>query len=184
MPSRTNGTHTSFCRELIVLPGASVWSLDTYCNPSAIYHLHVLFVEISYQSKILSSNIISCKFIYNANEIFKLWEFYRCREQTKCSHHQFSCLVHAFTSFCRAQDNLYEYILKVVIPKLLSIFHSHPHPHLCLPIPTPPKMYSYSEEQISFFWLLVAMTKEQILDYVSVSNMFFEWYKQCLCLKF
>ena len=57
----------------IVLPGMH-WSLDTYFNLLPIYYLYVLFVKISYQP-----NIISCNFIYNANGIFKLWEFY-------CSH--------------------------------------------------------------------------------------------------
>ena len=67
-------THASFCRELIVLPGACIWSLDTYFNLSPIYHLYVCQNFIP--SKILSSNIISCNLIYNANGIFKLWEFY------------------------------------------------------------------------------------------------------------
>ena len=40
--------HTSFCRELIVLQGACVWSLDTYFNLSLINHLYVIFVESLY----------------------------------------------------------------------------------------------------------------------------------------
>ena len=37
--------HTSFCRDLIVLPGAC------YFNLSSIYNLYVLFVKISYQAR-------------------------------------------------------------------------------------------------------------------------------------
>ena len=75
--------HASFCRELIILSGACVWSLDAYFNLSPINHLYVLFVQMSYQAIFFSSNIISCNFIYNANGIFKLWEFYRSRPSAR-----------------------------------------------------------------------------------------------------
>ena len=51
MPGRTTWTYASFCRKLVVLPGACVWSLDTYFNLLPIYHLYVLFVKISYQTR-------------------------------------------------------------------------------------------------------------------------------------
>ena len=41
----------SCCRELIVLPGACVYSLDTYFNLSPLNHLYVLLVIISYQAR-------------------------------------------------------------------------------------------------------------------------------------
>ena len=44
-------------------------SFDTYFNLSPIYHLYVLFVEISYQTRFVFK-VISCNFIYNANRIF------------------------------------------------------------------------------------------------------------------
>ena len=44
VPGRTMLTHTSFCRELIILPG-------TCFTLSLIYHLYVLFVWISYQAR-------------------------------------------------------------------------------------------------------------------------------------
>ena len=37
-------------QELVILPGACVWSLDTYFNLSPIYHFYVLFIEISHQA--------------------------------------------------------------------------------------------------------------------------------------
>ena len=43
--------HASFFRELIILPNPCIWSLDTYLNVSPIYHLYILFVEISYQAR-------------------------------------------------------------------------------------------------------------------------------------
>ena len=45
--------HASFCQELIVLPGTCVWCFVTYMyfNLSPIYHLCILFVEISYQAR-------------------------------------------------------------------------------------------------------------------------------------
>ena len=58
VPGRRTWTHTSFCREFIILPDAHIKSFDTYFNLSTIYHLYVLFVKNSLPSKILSSNII------------------------------------------------------------------------------------------------------------------------------
>ena len=37
----------------IILPGGCVWSLDTYFNLSQIYHVYVLFVDVSYQARLL-----------------------------------------------------------------------------------------------------------------------------------
>ena len=52
MPGRRTRTHTSFCRELIVLPGTCVELLTpASCTLSLIYHLYVLFVWISYQAR-------------------------------------------------------------------------------------------------------------------------------------
>ena len=53
----------SFCRELIILPGAGIWSLDTYFNLWPVYHLYVLFVKISYQAIFVVKYILqfSCK---------------------------------------------------------------------------------------------------------------------------
>ena len=67
VPGRMMWMHASFCRELIVLPGACVWSLDTYFNlhVSPINNLYILFVE-----RFCHQNNISCNFIYNANGIF------------------------------------------------------------------------------------------------------------------
>ena len=47
---KTTWTHKSFCQELIVLPGACVWGLDTYFILSPINHFDVIFGEISYQA--------------------------------------------------------------------------------------------------------------------------------------
>ena len=55
-------------------------SLDTYFNPSSIYDLYVLFLEISHQARFcLQISHPTILFIINAKGIFKLWEFY-------CSH--------------------------------------------------------------------------------------------------
>ena len=51
MPGRRTRTHTSFCRELIVLPGTCVELLTPASPLSLIYHLYVLFVWISYQAR-------------------------------------------------------------------------------------------------------------------------------------
>ena len=71
-PGRTMWTHASFCRELVILPGICIWSLDTYFNLSPIFHLFVCSIcgNIT-PSTILSSNITSYNSIYNANGIFK-----------------------------------------------------------------------------------------------------------------
>ena len=84
----------SFCRDLIILPGACVKSLDTYSNFNLlpIYHLHVLFVENFIPSKILSTNIIPAISFTMLIEFFKSWEFIihvLCREQAKISHCRF-----------------------------------------------------------------------------------------------
>ena len=54
-----------------------IWSLDTYFNQSPIYHLYVFIFRNFIPSKILSSNVISHNFIFNAKAIFRSWEFYR-----------------------------------------------------------------------------------------------------------
>ena len=46
--------HASLCRQLIILQGAYIRSLDTYFILSPIYHLYVLFVEILYQARFCS----------------------------------------------------------------------------------------------------------------------------------
>ena len=51
MPGRTTLTHTSFCRELIVLPGTCVELLTPASPLSLIYRLYVLFVWNSYQAR-------------------------------------------------------------------------------------------------------------------------------------
>ena len=51
VPGRTTLTHTSFWRELIVLPGTCVELLTPASPLSLIYHLYVLFVWISYQAR-------------------------------------------------------------------------------------------------------------------------------------
>ena len=96
-------THASFCWEFIVLPGACVWSHNTYFNLSPIYHMYVFFVKIPYQARFCLQISYSSNFIYNANGIFKLWEFLSvmpfCRKQAKHSACQFSCRAHTITSF-------------------------------------------------------------------------------------
>ena len=67
----------------------------------------VCFICQNYtSSKILSSNIIPCNFIYTMlNGIFKLWVILFtsfCREQAKRLHCQFICRAHTFMSLCRA----------------------------------------------------------------------------------
>ena len=62
------------CQELIILPGAWVWSLDTLFNLSPIYNF---IYQNLIPRKVMSSNIISCNFIYNFAGILKSWEFYR-----------------------------------------------------------------------------------------------------------
>ena len=80
VPCGTMWAHMSLCREFIALPGACVWSLDTYFNLLPINTLYVYFMCRNFiPSKILSSNIYPANFIYNANRIFTSWEFY-------CSH--------------------------------------------------------------------------------------------------
>ena len=69
---------------LTVLPGTCVWSLDTYFNLSPIYHLYVLFVEISYQARFVFKNH-TLQFIYIAHRIYKSWEFYHSRLSTETS---------------------------------------------------------------------------------------------------
>ena len=54
VPGRTMWMHASLCRQLIVLQGAYIRSLDTYFILSPIYHLYVLFVEILYQARFCS----------------------------------------------------------------------------------------------------------------------------------
>ena len=87
--------------QCIVLPGTHRsarhmhLSLDTSFNLLLIYHL--CFICRNFMpSKILSSDIISCKFL-------SFTSF--CQEQAKHSHYQFSCQVCMFTSFCRATTN-------------------------------------------------------------------------------
>ena len=79
VPGRRTWTHTSFCRELIILPGACVWSLDTYFIWSPIYHLFILFVEISHQTRLCLQITQHAIVFYNANGIFKLLGFCRSR---------------------------------------------------------------------------------------------------------
>ena len=99
--------NASFCRELIVLPGACVWSLDTYFNLSPIHHFVGFLCRNFIPSKALYSNIISCDFIDNANGIFQIVGVLSftsfCREQAKRSHCNFSCRARAFASVCWAQ---------------------------------------------------------------------------------
>ena len=53
-----------FAGNSTTLPGACVWSLDTYFNQSPIYRLQTCFIcQHFIPRKILSSNIISCNFI-------------------------------------------------------------------------------------------------------------------------
>ena len=55
-------------------------------------------------NKILSSNIISCSFIYSAMGFLSFTSF--CREQAKRSHCLFFCQACTFTSFCRAHNDI------------------------------------------------------------------------------
>ena len=61
--------------ELIVLPGAWVWSLDTHFNLSPVYHLYVLFVKISYQARLCLQISYSAILFRMLNGIFKPREF-------------------------------------------------------------------------------------------------------------
>ena len=47
----------------VVLPGAYIWRFDSYFNLSPMYHLYVSYLSKFHSklSKILSSNVISCK---------------------------------------------------------------------------------------------------------------------------
>ena len=67
--------HMSFCRELIVLPAACTWSLDTYCILSPIYHLHVYLLKFHInQGFVFIYHILH--FYLQWCWIFNLWEFY------------------------------------------------------------------------------------------------------------
>ena len=51
LPGRTMWTHTSFCRELIVLPGACDWSRDTYFRLLPIHNFLCFIIKILYQAR-------------------------------------------------------------------------------------------------------------------------------------
>ena len=60
-------------------------------------------------SKNLSSNITFCNFIYSANGILKLWEFYHScpfAKNKQSIYIVFSCRACAFMPFWRAHDNI------------------------------------------------------------------------------
>ena len=109
VPCRTMWTHMSFCRELIILPCACVWSLDTYMymyfNLLPSYHLCVLFVGMSYIATFCLQIYSAILKIYNANFMGFLSFTSFCRKQAYNSLCQFSCRAPTFTSFCCAHNN-------------------------------------------------------------------------------
>ena len=110
VPGRTMWKHTSFCWELINLPGACVWSLGTYFNRSPFYH--ILFLEISYQARFcLWTGIISCNFIYNANQMLNSGRFIihaLLPGSSKVFILPVFLRAHTFKSFCRACTGMFE----------------------------------------------------------------------------
>ena len=69
------GTHRSAMCMLL----RSEHLLQLIVNLSFVIVCFIVICQNCTPSKILSSNIISCNFIYNANGIFKSWEFYHSR---------------------------------------------------------------------------------------------------------
>ena len=84
--------NASFCQELIALPGTCIKSGHLY-QPIANLSFVCFICRNFMPSKILSSDIISCK-------LLSFTSF--CQEQANHSHCQFSCQVCMLTSFCRA----------------------------------------------------------------------------------
>ena len=99
--------HASFCRKLSFCQAHAFEVL----TPTSTYRQFIIDVYFICQnvipSKILSSNIIFCIFMSNANGIFKLWEFYHShpfagnKQSIYIVCFPAGCM-HVFTSFCRA----------------------------------------------------------------------------------
>ena len=113
----------------IVLPGThhsarcmrlkSWYLLQPIANLSFVCFL---YVEISYQARFSLYQIKSCSFIYNANGIYKLWEFYRScpfAGNNQSIHMSVSCWARVFMSFCQC-TRWYVWLLTEGAPLTLS----------------------------------------------------------------
>ena len=85
--------------ELFVLLGACVWSLDTSFNLLPIYHLHVLYVEISYEERF-------CLQIYPAILVTMVMGFLTSK-------------IVGVTSSCWAHNNMYRIRISSIVCHLL-----------------------------------------------------------------
>ena len=103
---RRECTHP-FANQLIILPDAIVWNLDTYICCTSTYRQFIICMF--YMSKFHTKQDFVFKyhilqfFLYNAYGTFKIIVGVSlftpfCREQAKHSHCQFSCQAHVFMS--------------------------------------------------------------------------------------
>ena len=94
--------NSSFCHEHVeVLTSTSIYCQFTIC----VFHLSKFHTNQSF----VFSNIISCNLIYNANKIFKLWDFIihaLLPGTSKAFKLSVFCSTDMFTSFCRAHNNI------------------------------------------------------------------------------
>ena len=106
--------HALFCWELLSLPAACIWSLDTYtCTYMSTYRQFIICKF--YLSKFHTSKDSVLKYILQILftlllGFLKCGKFIvhvLCREQAKRSHFKLSCRAHTFTSFCQAYNRLY-----------------------------------------------------------------------------
>ena len=89
--------HASFCRELIVLPGACICSLDTYFNLAPIHYLF-------YLAKFLTKHDFVFKYILG---FLNCWNFIihaLLPGTSKAFTLSVFCWAHMFMSFCQAHN--------------------------------------------------------------------------------